>query len=184
MGVIDTRGFDPMLLERAARIRLLALDVDGILTDGQLYFDNRGNEMKSFSTRDGLGIRLLAVQGIETALITARNSKIVSKRAENLGIRRVYQGSLNKLEAFHDLLSATGLAPDQVCYAGDDWLDLPILERAGLSVTVSDGDPVVKKRVHWVTNRSGGRGAVREVCDLILAAQGLDGKALDGILQQ
>jgi 3-deoxy-D-manno-octulosonate 8-phosphate phosphatase (KDO 8-P phosphatase) len=182
MGVIDTHSFDPLLLERAARIRLLALDVDGILTDGQLYFDNQGNEMKSFSTRDGLGIRLLADQGIETALITARTSAIVKARASNLKIKHVYQGSLNKLEAFHDLLSTTGLAPEQICYAGDDWLDLPILERVGLAVTVADGDRVVKKRVHWVTSRAGGRGAVRQICDLVLAAQGLDQAALNGIL--
>ena len=183
MGVIDIRSHDPLLLERAARVRILALDVDGILTDGQLYFDNRGNEMKSFSTRDGLGIRLLSEQGIETALITARTSEIVKNRAANLKIQHVYQGSNNKLAAFHDLLAATGFTPDQVCYAGDDWLDLPILERAGLAVTVADGDPVVKNRVHWVTERRGGRGAVREICDLVLAAQGLDDAALRGILQ-
>lgn len=184
MGVIDISGFDPMLLERAAKIRLLALDVDGILTDGRLYFDNTGNEMKAFSTRDGLGMRLLADQGIDLALITARSSEIVKTRAANLGITRIYQGNTRKLDAFHDLLSATGLGAEQVCYAGDDWLDLPILARAGLSVTVADGDPVVKQRVHWITTRPGGHGAVREICDLILAAQELDGKALDGILQQ
>ena len=184
MGVIDISGFDPLLLERAAKIRLLALDVDGILTDGRLYFDNTGNEMKAFSTRDGMGMRLLADQGIDLALITARQSEIVKARAANLGITRIYQGSLRKLDAFHDLLSGTGLDAEQVCYAGDDWLDLPILDRAGLSVTVADGDPVVKKRVHWITSRPGGHGAVREICDLILAAQELDGKALDGILQQ
>ena len=183
MGVIDTRSLDPLLLDRAARVRILALDVDGILTDGQLYFDNSGNELKSFSTRDGLGIRLLSLQGIETALITARTSEIVKARAANLKIQHVYQGSINKLEAFHDLLATTGLAPEQVCYAGDDWLDLPILERVGLAVTVADGDPVVKGRVHWVTNRPGGRGAVREICDLILAAQGLDDAALRGVLE-
>jgi len=184
MGVIDISSFDPLLLERAAKIRLLALDVDGILTDGRLYFDNTGNEMKAFSTRDGMGMRLLADQGIELALITARSSEIVKSRAANLGITRIYQGSARKLDAFHDLLSGTGLDAEQVCYAGDDWLDLPILDRAGLSVTVADGDPVVKKRVHWITSRPGGHGAVREICDLILAAQGLDNKALDGILQQ
>ena len=182
MGVIDTGAYDPLLIERAAKIRLLALDVDGVLTDGRLYFDNAGGEMKSFSTRDGLGIRLLAEQGIETALITARQSRIVQARAENLKIRHVYQGSLRKLDAFTDLLSATGLAPAQVCYAGDDWLDLPILQRAGLAVTVADGDPLVRSRVHWVTGRPGGHGAVREICDLILAAQGLDQAALDGIM--
>ena len=182
MGVIDTRGFDPLLLERAAGIRLLALDVDGVLTDGRLYYDGQGNETKAFSTRDGLGLRLLALQGIDLALITARSSAIVERRAAELGITHIYQGRLRKLDAFADLLSATGLAPGQVCYAGDDWLDLPILQRAGLAVTVADGDPLVRRRVHWVTGRPGGHWAVREICDLILAAHGLDQAALDGIM--
>lgn len=182
MGVIDTSGVDPMLLQRANGIRLLALDVDGVLTDGRLYYDNSGNEMKAFNVRDGLGMRLLALNGIELAIITARKSRMVEARAENLGISRVYQGRHRKIDAFYELLAETGLGPDQVCYVGDDWIDLPVLQRAGLAVTVADGDPVVRERVHWVTSKAGGRGAVREVCDLILAAQELDGKALDGIL--
>lgn len=182
MAVIDTGVYDPLLIERAARIRLLALDVDGVLTDGRLHYDSAGKETKSFSTRDGLGMRLLSLQGVELALITARSSGIVSQRAAELGIEHLYQGSVNKLEAFHELLSATGLDAEQVCYAGDDWLDIPVLDRAGLAVTVADGDPVVKKRVHYVTQRPGGHGAVREICDLILAAQGLDDAALEGIL--
>ena len=183
MGVIDTSAYDPLLLERAARIRLLALDVDGVLTDGRLYYDNAGNETKAFSTRDGLGLRLLAEQGIELALITARTSEIVRRRAAELGITRIFQGSIRKLDAFHELLAETGLAPEQVCYAGDDWLDLPILDRAGLAVAPADGESLVRQRAHWTTSRVGGNGAVREICDLILAAQGLDKKALDGILQ-
>ena len=125
MGVIDIAGVDPLLLERAARIRLLALDVDGILTDGRLYYDNAGNEMKAFSTRDGLGLRILSEVGIELAIITARTSAIVARRAAELGITRIFQGSIRKLDAFHELLEATGLDAGQVCYAGDDWLDLP-----------------------------------------------------------
>ena len=181
MGVIDTAGIDPLLLERAARVRLLALDVDGILTDGRLYYDSAGNEMKAFSTRDGLGLRVLAQVGIELAIITARRSGIVERRAAELGVARVYQGSIRKLDAFLELLESTGLDAAQVCYAGDDWLDLPILERAGLAVTAADGDPLVRDCVHWVTSRPGGHGAVREICDLILAAQGLDDTALEGI---
>lgn len=182
MGVIDTGAYDPLLIERAARIRLLALDVDGVLTDGRLHYDSAGNETKSFSTRDGLGMRLLSLHGVDLALITARSSGIVSRRAAELGIEHLYQGSVNKLAAFHELLSETGLDAEQVCYAGDDWLDIPVLDRAGLAVTVADGDPVVKKRVHFVTERPGGHGAVREICDLILAARGLDDAALEGIL--
>lgn len=184
MGVIDTSAFDPLLIERASRIRLLAMDVDGVLTDGKLYYDGQGGEAKAFSTRDGLGLALLSRHGIELALITARESQAVARRAAELGIERVYQGSRRKLDAFNDLLQATGLEPEQVCYAGDDWVDLPLLLRAGLSVTVADGDPVVQQRVHWVTRRAGGDGAVREICDLILAARGLDETALDGILAQ
>lgn len=182
MAIIDTSGFDPLLLQRAERVRMLVLDVDGVLTDGRLYYDNEGNEIKAFDVRDGLGMRLLALNGIELAIITARQSRIVQARAESLGIHRVYQGRLRKLDAFFDLLAETGLGPEQVCYVGDDWIDLPVLQRVGLAVTVADGHAVVREQAHWVTTKPGGRGAVREVCDLILAAQGLDEKALDGIL--
>ena len=184
MAVIDKTRFDPMLLERASRIRLLVLDVDGVLTDGRLYFDNRGNEMKAFNTRDGLGIRALQKAGATLALITGRQSEIVARRAANLGIEHVYQGSNDKLEAYNELLAITGLDEQQVCYAGDDWIDIPVLDRVGLAVTVADADDVVKGRVHWITPRSGGCGAVRDICDLILVAQGADQAVLDGILKR
>jgi 3-deoxy-D-manno-octulosonate 8-phosphate phosphatase (KDO 8-P phosphatase) len=184
MPVIDISAFDPLLVERAARVGALVLDVDGVLTDGQLYFDNQGNELKAFCTRDGLGVRALMQQGILVALITGRQSRIVADRASNLGIEHVYQGRDDKLNAFHELLTATGFESPQVCYAGDDWVDIPVLDRVGLAVTVADADAVVKKRVHWVTSRPGGHGAVREICDLILAARGLDQRVLDGILDQ
>jgi 3-deoxy-D-manno-octulosonate 8-phosphate phosphatase (KDO 8-P phosphatase) len=184
MSVIDLSGTDRLLLERAARIRMLVLDVDGVLTDGRLYFDNQGNEMKAFCTRDGLGMRALQSQGTLLALITGRQSGIVAHRAAQLGIEHVYQGRTDKLNAFHELLSDTGMDEQQICYAGDDWIDIPVLDRVGLAVTVEDADPVVKNRVHWVTSRRGGHGAVREICDLILAARGLDQQVLDGILKQ
>ena len=129
-----------------------------------------------------LRLRLLALQGIDLALITARSSAIVERRAAELGITHIYQGRLRKLDAFADLLSATGLAPGQVCYAGDDWLDIPVLDRVGLAVTVPDADSVVKDHAHWITPRPGGHGAVRDLCDLILAARGLDQLVLDQIL--
>ncbi len=179
---IDKSAYDPLLLERAASIRMLVLDVDGVLTDGNLYFDNDGNEMKAFSTRDGLGMRCLQLCGIELALITGRQSAIVDRRAEQLGIKHVYQGRNDKLDAFNHLLEKTGFDEQQVCYAGDDWIDLPVLMRAGLSVTVPDADKIVKDSVHWVTSNRGGKGAVREICNLVLAAQGLDKKVLDEIL--
>jgi 3-deoxy-D-manno-octulosonate 8-phosphate phosphatase (KDO 8-P phosphatase) len=184
MPVIDISGYDPLLLERASRIRALVLDVDGVLTDGRLYFDNQGNELKAFSTRDGLGMRALQQFGTLLALITGRQSQIVAHRAANLGIEHVYQGRNDKLNAFHELLAETGLEASEVCYAGDDWVDLPVLDRVGLAVTVADADAVIKGRVHWVTSRPGGHGAVREICDLILAARGLDQQVLDGILAQ
>jgi 3-deoxy-D-manno-octulosonate 8-phosphate phosphatase (KDO 8-P phosphatase) len=184
MSVIDLSGTDTLLVDRAALIRMLVLDVDGVLTDGRLYFDNRGNEMKAFCTRDGLGMRALQSHGTTLALITGRQSDIVSHRAAQLGVKHVYQGRNDKLNAFNELLSDTGMDEQQVCYVGDDWIDIPVLDRVGLAVTVADADPVVKDRVHWVTSRCGGYGAVREVCDLILAARGLDQQVLDGILNQ
>ena len=182
MSVIDKSVYDSLLLDRAAKVRMLVLDVDGVLTDGSLYFDNSGNEMKTFSTRDGLGLRFLQRHGIELALITGRKSEIVAYRARQLDIVHVYQGCNDKLQALRDLLGKTGLAEEAVCYAGDDWIDLPVLQRVGLAVTVSDADTVVRDRVHWITSSTGGNGAVREICDLIMAAQGLDQKVLDEIM--
>jgi 3-deoxy-D-manno-octulosonate 8-phosphate phosphatase (KDO 8-P phosphatase) len=184
MPLIDLSGYDPLLIERAARVRALVLDVDGVLTDGQLYFDNQGNETKAFSTRDGFGMRALQAQGTVLALITGRQSRIVAQRAASLGIEHVFQGRNDKLNAFLEFLAATGVEASAVCYAGDDWLDIPVLDRVGLAVTVADADSVVKGRTHWVTTRPGGRGAVREICDLLLAARGLDQQVLDGILGQ
>ena len=129
-------------------------------------------------------MRLLADNGITLALITARESEIVARRAANLGIEHVYKGRNDKQDAFNQLLAATGIDESQASYAGDDWLDIPVLDRDGLAVTVADADPVVRNRVHWVTARPGGHGAVREICDLILAAQGLDEGALERILHR
>ena len=162
---------------------MLALDVDGVLTDGRLYFDATGNELKAFHTRDGLGLKSLQRFGIELALITGRSSPMVTARAEQLGIRHVYQGRDDKLNAYMDLIRRTGLEHENVCYAGDDWIDLPVLMRVGLAVTVPDADEEVRRRVHWVTGRSGGHGAVREICDLILAAQGHDRTILEDLLE-
>jgi len=182
MNSVPAGSLDPLLLERARKVRLLALDVDGVLTDGRLYFDQADNELKTFCTRDGFGIKALQHFGIGVALITGRSSAIVEKRAQELGIRWVYQGAQNKLESLNDVMIKAGLLEEQVCYAGDDWPDLPVLDRVGLAVTVADADPVVKARVHWVTGRAGGRGAVREICDLILVSQALDQTLLQEIL--
>ena len=174
MGGNPGSGFDPLLLGKAKKIRLLALDVDGVMTDGKLYFDQAGNEMKSFSTRDGWGIKALQRFGIAVAILTGRQSAIVSHRARELGIELVYQGIQDKLAVFGKLMDRTGVGAEEVCFAGDDWPDIPVLARAGLAVTVPAADSQVKSRAHWITSRQGGDGAVREICDLILLAKGLD----------
>jgi len=169
---IYLHGVSDKVRAKAQQVRLLALDVDGVMTDGRLYFDQSGQEMKAFSTRDGMGIKALQRCGIPVALITGRQSPMVSQRAAELGIEMVFQGSDNKLQALDDLLAATELSEAQVCYVGDDWIDLPVLSRVGFSVTVADADPAVRQYVDWVTGEAGGMGAVRALCNLILAAQG------------
>lgn len=173
---------DATLKERASKIRMLVLDVDGVLTDGKLYFDHAGNELKAFNTRDGLGMKALQRCGIEIAVITGRKSKAVAHRMSQLGIKHVYQGREDKLNAFLHLLDITGLDEHEICYAGDDWIDLPLLMRAGLAISVADAEEHVKEHAHWITQRNGGDGAVREMCNLILAAQGKDKTILDEIL--
>ncbi len=164
---------NPELLERAAKVRLLLLDVDGVLTDGLLYFDARQDALKSFFTRDGLGLALLRSQGIQIGIITGRTSEIVAARARDLKIEHVYQGRLNKLAAFEELCANLSLTPEQVAYMGDDIVDLSILSRVGLAATVKNHHPSVLPYCHFVSKFKGGRGAVRELCDLILSAQGL-----------
>ena len=173
---------DAALAERASKIRMLILDVDGVLTDGKLYFDHAGNEMKAFNTRDGLGIKALQRVGIEIAVITGRKSGVVTSRMEQLAVRYVYQGREDKLSAFIDLLKKTGMEEHQVCFAGDDWIDIPVLLRVGLAVTVADAEVEVKNRSHWITSRNGGDGAVREICNLILEAQSKQQVIMDEIL--
>ena len=173
---------DSALRERASNIRMLVLDVDGVLTDGKLYFDHAGNEMKAFNTRDGLGMKALQRSGIDVAVITGRKSEAVAHRMAQLGIEHIYQGREDKLKAFLHLLEVTGLDATQVCFAGDDWIDLPVLLRVGLAVSVPDAEDRVREQAHWITKRNGGDGAVREICNLILAAQGKDMVILDEIL--
>ena len=175
-------NMDAALKERASNIRMLVLDVDGVLTDGKLYFDHAGNEMKAFNTRDGMGMKSLQRAGIEVAIITGRTSQAVAHRMDQLGIQHVYQGREDKLDAFLNLLEITGLDAQHICFAGDDWIDLPVLLRAGLAVSVADAEDRVKQQAHWITRRNGGDGAVREICNLILAAQEKDQVILDEIL--
>ena len=157
----------------ARQVRLLILDVDGVLTDGGLHFDNRGEEYKTFNSLDGHGIRMLLESGIEVAVITGRQSEIVRHRMNELGVRFVYQGNRDKLEAFASLLQETGLESEQVAYVGDDLPDLPIMQRVGFSIAVQNAHAFVRQHCDWVTSCSGGRGAVREVTDHILRSQSL-----------
>ena len=170
-------------LPRAKGLKLFLLDVDGVLTDGTITYTHEGNEIKSFHTRDGLGIRLLMESGVEVGIITARESEAVNRRVQDLGIRYVFQKAKNKLEIFEQLLVKLGLEPSEVGYMGDDWLDLPLLVRVGFAATVEDAVPEVLQLVHYVSKRKGGRGAVREVCELILEAKGTHIKLLEKYLK-
>ena len=159
--------------ESASRIRLLILDVDGVLTDGGLQFDNRGEEYKTFNSLDGHGIRMLLDSAIEVAIITGRQSEIVGHRMKDLGVQHIYQGCRDKLAAYESLLQVIDLEPAQVAYVGDDLPDLPIMQRVGFAIAVNNAHTFVKQNCDWVTTLSGGRGAVREVTDFILQAQSL-----------
>lgn len=154
-------------------IRLAIFDVDGVLTNGQLYFGDDGQEYKAFNAKDGHGMKMLISAGIEVAIITARTSNVVQYRMENLGIKHFYQGQSNKAEAYEDLLQKLDLTADQVAYVGDDIIDLPVMSQVGVSVAVGDAVDFVKSQAKWVLNKNGGDGAVREFCDELLKAQGL-----------
>ena len=175
---------DPEALEaRASGVRLLILDVDGVLTDGGIVLDDSGREYKRFHVRDGHGIKLLQQQGISVAIVTGRRSAVVEHRAWELGIREVHQGAVQKGPALEEVLEACGVAPAEAAMIGDDVVDLPILSRTGLAVAVADAHPAVRERAHWVTAAGGGRGAVREVADRILRARGLEEKVLSAYLE-
>jgi len=163
---------DADAIARAARVRLMIFDVDGILTDGGLYFGPEGELLKRFNVLDGQGIKLLQQSGVLVAIISARQSSIVARRAEDLGITRIYQGVQDKRLAFEKLLSQHAMNADSCGFAGDDIIDLPILGRVGFAASVPNGHTEVRTRVHYVTQAEGGRGAAREICDFILHAQG------------
>jgi 3-deoxy-D-manno-octulosonate 8-phosphate phosphatase (KDO 8-P phosphatase) len=160
------------LLDRAARIRLAVFDVDGTLTDGRLWYGEDGHETKIFHVHDGLGLKQLQANGVQVALITARISHPVALRAEELDIAHVYQGQSDKRASLLELLDALHLTTEQVAFIGDDLPDLPPMRIAGLAVAVANAHPWVAEQAHWQTSKSGGLGAAREVCDLILHAQG------------
>lgn len=157
---------------KLAQIKLLLLDVDGVLTDGRIIYDNQGHELKAFDVKDGHGLKMLQRAGIKIGIITGRQSDVVVKRAAELGIEILYQKALNKLEPYREILAEQGLTDQQVAYVGDDVVDLPILRRVGFSATVADAVPEVLPLVDYVATRPGGRGAVREICDLLLKGSG------------
>ncbi|GAB7527110.1 KdsC family phosphatase [Paraburkholderia sp. 2C] len=157
--------------ERASRVKLMIFDVDGVLTDGGLMFTAEGDYMKSFNSMDGHGAKLLREAGIDTAIITGRQSGIVVERAKNLKITHVYQGVEDKRVAFADLLKATGMKAEDCGYMGDDWPDLAVMLKVGFAAAPANSHPEVIARAHWVSEARGGHGAVREVCDTLLRAQ-------------
>jgi 3-deoxy-D-manno-octulosonate 8-phosphate phosphatase (KDO 8-P phosphatase) len=158
--------------ERAARVKLALFDVDGVLTDGRLSYTDDGREIKTFHVHDGLGLKRLMANGIEVGIITARMSHMVTERTAELGIAHVYQGQDDKLACYEQLIHALELTPEQTCYCGDDLPDLRVMGRVGLAIAVANAHPWVRERAHWRTRQAGGDGAVREVCDLLIAAQG------------
>jgi 3-deoxy-D-manno-octulosonate 8-phosphate phosphatase (KDO 8-P phosphatase) len=161
-----------MLAQRIQAIRLVAFDVDGILTDGGLYLTDSGEEFKRFNSLDGHGLKMLKASGVEIAIITGRTSRCVELRARNLGITRLYQGVEDKWGAMQTLLAELNLAPETAAYMGDDVVDLPVMRRVGFSITVPNAPQLVRDHAHYLTQREGGFGAVREACELIMSAQG------------
>jgi 3-deoxy-D-manno-octulosonate 8-phosphate phosphatase (KDO 8-P phosphatase) len=160
------------LKARAAKVRCAVFDVDGILTDGLLYLGPNGEEWKAVSVKDGLGLKLLMQAGVEVAVISGRPSPAMRQRLNSLGVNRVYLNTETKLPAYERLLRELNLGDEQFAVMGDDTPDLPLMQRAGLALTAADAHPSVLKAAHWVSRNPGGRGAVREACDLILAARG------------
>ena len=160
------------VIEKAKKIRIVIFDLDGVLTDGTLYLTDSGEEIKAFNSRDGHGMKMLKASGVELAIITARESRSVKLRADNLNITLLYQGEKNKLKVFESLLTKLNLDMSSCAYVGDDLIDLPVMTRCGLSICVPSAPILVKKHAHYVTNSEGGQGAVREVCEMVMLSQG------------
>lgn len=160
------------ILDRAKKIKILIVDIDGVMTDGRIIYSGYGDELRFFDVQDGFGITLLNRAGIKTIIITAGKSKTVRHRARDLKITKVYNGFLEKTGAFDDILKRFDVTPEEICFIGDDLIDIPILKRVGFAVAVNNAVDEVKKSAHHITASKGGRGAVRETCDLLLKSQG------------
>ncbi len=165
---------DPLLVARIKKIKLLATDVDGVLTDAGMYYASDGVELKKFNTRDGMGLRLLRNADFKLAIITSENTAIVANRARKLQITDVYQGTFTKVEAMEELLVKYSLHWDEIAYIGDDYNDLALLARVGFAATPADGTARNKAAAHYVTEKKGGEGCVRELCDMILDVHGIE----------
>ena len=171
------------IIEKAKKLKLLILDVDGVLTDGRLFFDDTGKEYNCFHARDGHGIKLLRQTGVEIAVISGRKSNSVALRMKALGVDLVYQGHENKIAAFTEIIKKLSIKAEHVAHMGEDLLDLPIMTRVGLSIAVNDANDSVKEYADWCTKTSGGLGAVREVCDFIMKSQGTFEDVLQSYMQ-
>ncbi len=165
-------------LERASRVRLMLFDVDGVLTDGTLYLGEAGEPIKAFNVRDGHGLKMLRDSGIEVGLLSSRRSAIVQRRAAELGVQLVAQGAADKLAVFRELIARERMAPEDCGFMGDDLVDLKVMLGCGFCATVPEAPAAVRDRAHYVTRASGGRGAAREVCELLIASRGASDEAL------
>ena len=159
------------ILEKAANIKLVIFDVDGVLTDGSLFIGDDGQEYKAFNSKDGHGLVMLRESGVIIAIITGRTSEVVKIRMDTLGITHVYQGQRDKVPAYEELKQSLGLNDNEIAYMGDDVVDLPVMTKVGLAIAVNDAHELVKQHAHWMTSANGGRGAAREACELIMDAQ-------------
>ncbi len=158
--------------QKARAIRLVIFDVDGVLTDGSLFLGDDGQEYKAFNSKDGHGMKMLQAAGMPIAIITGRTSEVVRIRMQSLGIAHVFQGIEDKAGTYEALKQQLGLDDSQIAYVGDDIVDLPVMTRVGLAICVADGHALVRQHAHWTTHHAGGRGAAREVCELLMDAQG------------
>lgn len=163
---------DEAVLYRARPIRLAIFDVDGVLTNGTLFLSDGGEEYKAFNSRDGHGMKMLVANGVDTAIITGRQSEVVRHRSRDIGIKHLHQGAREKLPVYEQLIAEANLAPEQTAFVGDDIVDLPIMLKVGLAVAVSDAHPMVREHSHWITPSAGGCGAAREFCEMVMFAQG------------
>lgn len=159
------------IIEKASQIKLVIFDVDGVLTDGSLFIDDNGMEYKAFYSRDGLGMKMLQKTNVKIAIITGRSSEVVSYRMKSMGVEHVYQGQDDKLLAYEKIKKELQLSADEIAYVGDDIIDLPVMKKVGFAIAVQDAHPLVIKHAHWQTPHSGGRGAARDVCELVMEAQ-------------